>query len=277
MSTTAAISHTRPLSLGLSGVRDAVRVWTQTGLASAGVLGTLCVYDVLLRLASPFPDEFYHQISSDMARNINRALARTANITNRAEGLENITDWERPYVIVSNHQSMFDITLISDHLARLMPRYISKIELAKNIPGVSFNLRRGGSACIDRKNPAQAVEQIEALAKRLVPERVSVVIFPEGTRSKTGKMKSFRESGLKAILRNAPGVKVLPLTLTGGSKVFLHDLKPIGTDVEMRLKVHAPIDPPDLHDEAAWTAFVRSLEQLIQSALPPEEQGGIPA
>ena len=65
-------------------------------------------------------------------------------------------DKNRPHIIVSNHQSMFDIPPIIWYMRQLHPKFISKKELAKGIPGISYNLRHGGSVLIDRKNPDYA-------------------------------------------------------------------------------------------------------------------------
>src|SRR5690554_2984999 len=66
-----------------------------------------------------------------------------------------------PIIIVSNHQSMWDISPISWYLRRYHPKFISKIELGKGIPSISYNLRHGGSILIDRKNPRQAIVRSE--------------------------------------------------------------------------------------------------------------------
>jgi 1-acyl-sn-glycerol-3-phosphate acyltransferase len=136
------------------------------------------------------------------------------------------------------------------------------------IPGVSYNLKHGGSALIDRKNPEQAREAIGTVAKRMLDEGWSVVIFPEGTRSRDGKMKPFREGGLKALIANAPGVEVLPVTTSGGWEVFKRDLKPVVRNVEMHLKVHPPITPPPPQDEDAFKAFLQRVQDIIRGGLP---------
>jgi 1-acyl-sn-glycerol-3-phosphate acyltransferase len=62
---------------------------------------------------------------------------------------------DRPLIFVANHQSTYDIPPLIWHLRKYHPKFISKIELGKGIPSVSFNLRHGGSILIDRKKPKE--------------------------------------------------------------------------------------------------------------------------
>ncbi|MDX1317703.1 MAG: lysophospholipid acyltransferase family protein, partial [Xanthomarina gelatinilytica] len=67
---------------------------------------------------------------------------------------------DQPLIIVSNHQSMYDIPCIIWYMRKHHPKFISKQELGKGIPSVSYNLRHGGSVLIDRKNPRQSLPAI---------------------------------------------------------------------------------------------------------------------
>lgn len=256
----------------MTRLRETVFDWAATGAAVGGVFTSLLVYDVVQRVAARVSPHAQQRASSGMARAINLS-ARLAGTQFHVTGTEHATAGQ-PYLIVSNHQSLLDISLISEFLWPLEPRYVSKRELARGIPGVSFNLRVGGSACIDRKNPEQAHAQIGELARRVRREGFSVVIFPEGTRSRTGAMRPFREAGLRTLVRNAPGVPVLPVTTSGGSRLFRSQLKPITRGVELSLTVHPPVMPPDPEDEAAFFAFVKACAATIESALPEADRKG---
>ena len=102
----------------------------------------------------------------------------------------------KPVIIVSNHQSMWDIPPIIWFLRSLHPKFISKKELGKGIPTISYNLRHGGSVLIDRKNPEQATQEIKNIAHYISKHNRGVVIFPEGTRSRDGNPKPFKQRGL---------------------------------------------------------------------------------
>src|SRR5690606_40331004 len=85
-----------------------------------------------------------------------------------------------PLILVSNHQSMLDISPLEFYLSDFHPKFISKIELGKGIPSVSYNLQKGGSVLIDRKDPRQALPEIKKLAQYIEKHKRSAVIFPEG-------------------------------------------------------------------------------------------------
>lgn len=253
-------------------LRETTLDWAATAASVGGVFGALFTYDVVQRVAIRFGDHAHQRAVTGMARAINRATW-FAGTRHRVEGKEHLQPG-RAYIIVANHQSLLDISMASDFLDLLEPRYVSKRELAQGIPGVSFNLSRGGSACIDRKNPEQAITAIEDLGRRAQREDFSVVIFPEGTRSKTGAMRPFREAGLRALICSAPGMEVLPVTSVGGSRLFRHNLKPITRNVELGFIVHPPVIAPDPADAEAFTAFVHRLEETIASALPKRDSEG---
>ena len=89
-------------------------------------------------------------------------------------------------VFVSNHQGIFDIPPIISTFKKHHPKFVSKIELGKGIPSISYNLRKGGAALIDRKDGKQAIATLVDFAKNINKNKWSAVIFPEGTRSRNG-------------------------------------------------------------------------------------------
>jgi 1-acyl-sn-glycerol-3-phosphate acyltransferase len=252
--------------------RDAALDWAATAASVGGVLTTLVTFDAVQRVAIRFGPHAHQRAVSHMARWMNRS-ALLSGTRYEVEGREHLTPGQS-YIVVMNHQSLLDIAMASDFLEPLEPRYVSKIEIARGIPGVSYNLTRGGSACIDRGDSGQALSAIADLARRAKAEGFSVVIFPEGTRSKTGAMKPFRPAGLATLVKHAPGFPVLPVTSSGGSFLFRHNLRPIERNVTLGFRIHAPVTPPDPDDTAAFTAFLRALETTIAGALPPGDAQG---
>ncbi len=146
-------------------------------------------------------------------------------------------DPRRPYVVVANHESFVDILLIS-HLPMEM-KWMSKSEFFK-IPFVGWAMRMVDDIRLDRGDKKAAVQVMHDAADRL-DKRVSVMIFPEGTRSKTGALQEFK-TGAARIAIDA-GSPILPVAVLGTRDALIkHDwrfgrshaearvLDPISTD-----------------------------------------------
>ncbi|WP_395092303.1 lysophospholipid acyltransferase family protein [Vaginella massiliensis] len=145
-----------------------------------------------------------------------------------------------PIVFVSNHQSMYDISPIEWYLESFHPKFISKKELGKGIPSVSYNLQKGGSILIDRKNAKESLVRIKALAQYIKKNNYAAVIFPEGTRSKDGIPKPFKESGLKILTKYANNGYIVPITLNNSWKMQQRNF-PMNLGVSITLDCHEPI------------------------------------
>ncbi len=146
-----------------------------------------------------------------------------------------------PIIIVSNHQSMWDISPLSWYLRKYHPKFISKVELGKGIPSVSYNLRHGGSILIDRNNPRQAIVEMVKFSKYLQKYNRSGVIFPEGTRSKTGVPTPFRRTGLQTLFKKLPDGYVVPVTINNSWKLQRYGMFPIQMGVRLELIAHPAI------------------------------------
>ncbi len=177
---------------------------------------------------------------------------------------------DRPLIIVANHQSLYDIPPIFWHLRKHHVKFVSKQELGKGIPSVSFNLRHGGSVLIDRKNPRQALPALKAFGEYIEQNKYSAVIFPEGTRGRNGVPKEFSSRGVKMLLKHAPSALVLPITINHSWRLQPGFPMPVG--VQPTWTVHAPIDPQGRTAEevfiAAETAIKAHIE-LPQQTLTP--------
>ncbi len=171
-------------------------------------------------------------------------LGTTYKIQNRELAPKNV-----PVIIVANHQSMYDIPPIIWFLRKLHPKFISKKELGKGIPSVSYNLKHGGSVLIDRKNPNQALAEIQKMGQYIEKNNRSVVIFPEGTRSKTGQPKKFSENGLKTLCENAPSAYILPITINNSWKMVKFGSFPMGLGNRLIFTIHKPFKINDFSFE----------------------------
>lgn len=170
---------------------------------------------------------------------------------------------DRPILFVSNHQSMYDIPPLIYFLRKHHAKFISKIELTKGIPSISFNLKYGGGANIDRKDSKQSIAEILKLANRMKEKNWSAVIFPEGTRAKSANIKPFSGGGIATIIKKVPNVLVVPIAINNSWKVVQYGAFPLGTFNKMSWTVLDPIEPKDLTiDEIVSTSEDRIRDYL---------------
>lgn len=147
----------------------------------------------------------------------------------------------KPIIFAANHQGLFDIVGIGWFLRKYHPKYVSKIELGKGIPSVSYNLNHGGSVLIDRKDPKQALPALKKMGEYIQKYNRSTVIYPEGTRSHDGKPGAFASNGLKILCKYAPDALVVPVTINNSWKVFRYGTFPLGLGAKLKLIVHQPL------------------------------------
>tara|TARA_B110000037_G_scaffold223169_1_gene303197 strand:+ start:9276 stop:10010 length:735 start_codon:yes stop_codon:yes gene_type:complete len=126
---------------------------------------------------------------------------------------------DEPILVISNHQSMWDISPVIWKLQKKRTKYIAKASLAKNIPSISYNLKYGGSLSIDRNDPAGSIEKIEEFAGFIAENNFAICIYPEGTRSRDGKVKPFKLSGIDAVLKVIPDIKVVPIAIKNTGEI----------------------------------------------------------
>ena len=180
----------------------------------------------------------------------------------RFEGFEQLPE-NCPLIIVSNHQSTMDIPPIVWGFRKHHPKFVSKIELGKGIPSISYNLRHGGSALIDRKNPRQSISEITKLAKHIENENYSASIFPEGTRSKYGKVKQFQHAGFASLLRHSPSAMVVPFVIDGNSELMKNGYFPMTFGTKLNYSVLTPLNPTGRDPKE----LIEEIENMIKQKL----------
>jgi 1-acyl-sn-glycerol-3-phosphate acyltransferase len=151
----------------------------------------------------------------------------------------------RPIIFVSNHQSMYDIPPLIWFLRKYHAKFISKIELTKSIPSISFNLKVGGGANIDRGNRKQAISELIKLGRRMKEKNWSTVLFPEGTRSKNGLLKPFQIGGITTLLQTVPEALVVPIAIQNSWKLVRNGNFPLCFGEKLSWTVLQPIEPGD--------------------------------
>jgi 1-acyl-sn-glycerol-3-phosphate acyltransferase len=168
----------------------------------------------------------------------------------------------RPLIIVANHQSLLDIVAVVVGFRKNHPKFISKVELGKGIPSVSYNLRHGGSVLIDRKKGAQSVKDIMMLGKHIEATNYSACIFPEGTRTKNGLVKTFQPAGIASLMRTAPSAVIVPLAIDG-FEIMKNGYFPISFGCHFRLTALDPLEPKGLDPNE----LILNIENLIKKEL----------
>jgi 1-acyl-sn-glycerol-3-phosphate acyltransferase len=171
-------------------------------------------------------------------------------------------DMRRPYVVVSNHESFVDILLIS-HLPTEM-KWMSKIEILR-IPLVGWMMRLARDIPLERGDSTSTAKALEASRERLA-SKVSVMIFPEGTRSKTGELRPFKTGAFRLAIEAQ--VPILPLAVYGTRDALRkHDWRLGYAEAEVR--VLEPIDTEGMTmddvqalSERARAAIVAAREEL---------------
>ncbi len=169
----------------------------------------------------------------------------------------------RPIIFLANHQSLLDIPPLIWHLRNYHAKFISKIELTKNIPSISYNLKVGGGANIDRKDQRQSITELMKLGQRMKDNNWSTVIFPEGTRSADGKVRKFQSAGIATILKKCPNALLVPVAINNSWQVVQYGIYPLNTFTNVTLEVLEPIDPDGKPvDELVALAETRVKESL---------------
>src|ERR1700712_685092 len=148
----------------------------------------------------------------------------------------------RPMIFVANHQSLYDIPVMIYFLRKYHAKFISKIELAKGIPSISYNLRQGGAANIDRKDPRQSITEIGRLGTNMKEKLWSAMIFPEGTRSPDGTVKTFQAAGVATLLKKCPDALIVPVAINNSWKMVRYGKYPLNTFLSMTWEVLQPIE-----------------------------------
>ncbi|MEW6334193.1 MAG: lysophospholipid acyltransferase family protein [Thermodesulfobacteriota bacterium] len=129
-------------------------------------------------------------------------------------GRENVM-LDRPQIFMANHQSDFDILIVLAHIPGQF-RWIAKKELFK-IPIFGKAMRNAGYIEIDRQNHERALKSLDEAAQK-IREGKSVVTFPEGTRSRDGKVRPFKQGMFHLAIRS--GVPIVPIAIIGAGEIM---------------------------------------------------------
>ena len=170
-------------------------------------------------------------------------ILATTGVTVHAEGLDRLEPG-RTYIFVSNHQSIYDIPVLFATLPWQL-RIIAKESIGR-FPFLGWHLRRSGHLLVDRRRPDRA--GILRRWKALVDKGLSLIIFPEGTRSVDGRVAPFK--GGSFLLAVEAGLPIVPISLDG-SRFVMRKGRLMTCPGHVRLTVHEPIETAGMPVSAA--------------------------
>lgn len=187
-------------------------------------------------------------------------ILATTGVRVRVEGMEQLTPGAT-YVFVANHQSIYDIPVLFGALPFQL-RIIAKESLGR-FPFLGWHLRRTGHMLVDRRRPDRA--GIFAWASSLPTRGLSLIVFPEGTRSRHGTVAAFKAGSLFPGVQ--AGIPIVPLSVVGSRHVMTKgELTTRPGDV--RLIVHAPV--PTAADHEPQPEAMRALAVRIREVVRVE-------
>jgi 1-acyl-sn-glycerol-3-phosphate acyltransferase len=196
------------------------------------------------------------------ARTWSRLILRTTGVTVEVSGLDRLVPG-RTYIFVSNHQSIYDIPILFWSLPFQL-RIIAKESLGR-FPFLGWHLRRTGHMLVNRARPDRVA--IFAWASALTSNGLSLIVFPEGTRSRDGRVGRFK--GGSFFLALEAGLPVVPLSVVGSRHVMLKGRLATHPG-HVRLVVHPPIQTTGLEGGDS-----RAFAQQVREVIIPDAQGDV--
>jgi 1-acyl-sn-glycerol-3-phosphate acyltransferase len=174
-------------------------------------------------------------------------------------------DRNRSYILMSNHQSHFDVWALIAYMP-LQLRWVMKMEL-KHIPLFGYGCSQLGMIYIDRGDSEKARKSLDAAKEKIKKSGVSVVFFPEGTRSCDGELLEFKKGGfVMALATNTP---ILPVTVNG-SRYALPKGRPFSMKPgRIELIVHDPVEVEGMTYEDRNDLMVK-IKEIISSKMDME-------
>ena len=197
-------------------------------------------------------------------------ILRIGGISLKVSGLENLEPG-RQYVFMVNHQSNMDIPALVQSLAPFQLRWIAKRELLR-VPLFGWAMWATKHITVDRSDPLDAMKSLER-AKQKIAAGISIVVFPEGTRSRDGRLLPFKKGGFLVAVQTR--TKIVPVTIRGSAAVL-----PAG---DWRLRpgtIEVFVDKPiatDGYRLGTLRALTEQVREIIAGRLVPQQPAGAQA
>ena len=227
-------------------------------------LTILIVFDAGLRIASLMSYRLFRTVEYWMCRMIHlnlKVFAGASIVVTYDDGFSTLpTLKHQPLLVISNHQSMYDVSLLDEVFSAHDPRFISKKELAKWVPAVSFISRNNNTVLIDRTDRAQSLRAMKDGAIKAVMDKAALCIFPEGTRAREGRMQPFKIAGTLALLETmSDDTKIVPVAIDGSWQFLRYKFFPVPWGVQVLITVGTPV----LVDKSRVRDQIKEVEEFI--------------
>ena len=170
------------------------------------------------------------------------------------------------FVIICNHQSLVDIPFVFFTLPDHVIKFVAKKSLSKYIPLISICLRTGKHAIINQKRGFQKTKlELLKLSKLARTDNICPLIFPEGTRSKTGKLGKFHSAAFRILCKHSK-LPILSIALDGGHYLsHLYNVFNISSNIELKLKILSVHNHPK--DKTETDSLLEKIREEIESQL----------
>lgn len=175
------------------------------------------------------------------------------------EGSENL-ERSQTYVLASNHQSLFDTPILFAHLP-ISFRILYKKSLNR-IPFLGWHLFMSGHIGVERESPSKARDSLEHAAVR-IRNGTSVAVFPEGTRSYDGVMRTFKKGSFRLAIK--AGAPIVPMTILGSHEVMQRGRVTVYPKT-VKLVIDRPIPVTDLDEDQA-DALMQEVQSVVSRNL----------
>ncbi|MFA4857725.1 MAG: lysophospholipid acyltransferase family protein [Candidatus Margulisiibacteriota bacterium] len=211
---------------------------------------------MLITMAAALFSKDKERTFQNAARIWAKLLARISRIKVKVEGMENLPH-NQPVVLAANHQSAADILILLAYIPTYF-KFVAKRELFK-VPLFGSYLRLAGYIPIDRQSNLKAHKTLYDISK-LIRAGDSILIFPEGTRTRTGELGPFKRGSL--VIAQQAGVPVVPIAISGSFNIM-----PKGTRVINPTKVKLSIGEPIPVEHHSMEEILNRVRSKITSML----------
>jgi 1-acyl-sn-glycerol-3-phosphate acyltransferase len=185
-----------------------------------------------------FPFDRRGRVVHWYARLWGRVALLSNQVSVKVEGIDHLKG-EGPYIFMSNHQGYYDVFALLGHLP-FQFKWLVKKELF-SVPFLGWTMAAAGYINIDREGTRKTVEALNEAAKK-IREGMSIVIFPEGSRSPNGSIQPFKKGGFTLAIKSK--VPIVPIAITGSRKIMPKDRLTV-TSGEIRIRIGYPIETKD--------------------------------